>query len=91
MASRRRHQVCLTYSPGEGESNLTSSGIDARLCFDPYEVLKRAWFIHFSTPKRYQKRQHTEVDMHVDISSAVSASHITSHSMIEELGSSQLT
>ena len=34
-------------------------------CFEPKEALKRAWFKLFSTPKRSQKRQHSESKMHV--------------------------
>ena len=35
------------------------------LCFSPSVALKRVWFKLFSTPTGYQKRQHTESDMHV--------------------------
>ena len=48
-----------------GDSRAKSSGVlVGNFCFDPLEVLKRACFKLFSTPKRYQKQQHTESDEH---------------------------
>ena len=43
------------HHPGWGKFPYEMVG-DARVCFDPQEVLKRAWLMLFATPKR----QHTE-------------------------------
>ena len=61
-------RVVRSTSPGKGGwvSHVKWLGmLVGNFCFDPYEVLQRAWFKLFSTPKRNQKRQHTESGTHV--------------------------